>query len=257
MGIFKAIKTGWKASVFTARVAGGVASGVVRGTVAVLETTNDSLDKINRRDWDGLEKTLGNGLQGVAVSAGRKIEALCELGGELEKAAERRDIDRFLTKANARRVASVATVGLALTGVSVAAVDGLDGMDAADGFDAADAGDAADAASAMGFAGNDLIPVDNGVFTGGDEELAHLAQAGQIEGTTHIDAADVDRDIAVRDAFLASHGFDGVPEGYEVHHVVPLSEGGADAPGNMVLVTEAQHATITAAHADFYHWHAS
>ena len=50
------------------------------------------------------------------------------------------------------------------------------------------------------------------------------------------------------------HGFDGVPEGYEVHHVVPLSEGGADTPDNMILVSEADHAAITSAHAGFYGW---
>jgi len=62
------------------------------------------------------------------------------------------------------------------------------------------------------------------------------------------------RDIGARDAFLSVHGFDGVPEGYEVHHVVPLSEGGADTPDNMILVSEADHAAITSAHAGFYGW---
>ena len=65
---------------------------------------------------------------------------------------------------------------------------------------------------------------------------------------------DIVRDIGARDAFLSVHGFDGVPEGYEVHHVVPLSEGGADTPDNMILVSEADHAAITSAHAGFYGW---
>lgn len=75
-----------------------------------------------------------------------------------------------------------------------------------------------------------------------------------VDGTTHVASEDIVRDIGARDAFLSVHGFDGVPEGYEVHHVVPLSEGGADTPDNMILVSEADHAAITSAHAGFYGW---
>ena len=47
------------------------------------------------------------------------------------------------------------------------------------------------------------------------------------------------------------------PEGYEVHHIVPLSEGGADTPENMILVKEDLHDEITAAHSKFYDWRKS
>lgn len=34
----------------------------------------------------------------------------------------------------------------------------------------------------------------------------------------------------------------------------PLSEGGADAPENMVLIDPEDHAEVTAAHARLYDW---
>ena len=90
--------------------------------------------------------------------------------------------------------------------------------------------------------------------TASSQELDRLIQYGEVDGTTHVASEDIVRDIGARDAFLSVHGFDGVPEGYEVHHVVPLSEGGADTPDNMILVSEADHAAITSAHAGFYGW---
>ena len=125
--------------------------------------------------------------------------------------------------------------------VSDVDVDGLPDADGAGG------------ALASGFAPSDLS-VENGVFTGDGQELDRLIQYGEVDGTTHVASEDIVRDIGARDAFLSVHGFDGVPEGYEVHHVVPLSEGGADTPDNMILVSEADHAAITSAHAGFYGW---
>ena len=72
-----------------------------------------------------------------------------------------------------------------------------------------------------------------------------------------IDSEDENRSLSARNEFLNMHGFTSVPEGYEVHHVVPLCEGGADSPDNMILVTEAQHDFITSAHSSFYGWHRS
>lgn len=125
--------------------------------------------------------------------------------------------------------------------VSDVDVDGLPDADGAGG------------ALASGFAPSDLS-VENGVFTGDGQELDRLIQYGEVDGTTHVASEDIVRDIGARDAFLSVHGFDSVPEGYEVHHVVPLSEGGADTPDNMILVSEADHAAITSAHAGFYGW---
>jgi hypothetical protein len=46
--------------------------------------------------------------------------------------------------------------------------------------------------------------------------------------------------------FLKSKGYNKVPDGYEVDHIVPLSEGGTDDPMNMQLITKEQHASKTA-----------
>ena len=50
------------------------------------------------------------------------------------------------------------------------------------------------------------------------------------------------------------HGYENTPEGYDVHHIVPVSEGGPDSVDNMVLVSEEEHDRITAAHRAYYGW---
>ena len=56
----------------------------------------------------------------------------------------------------------------------------------------------------------------------------------------------VKRSYANRRAFLESLGLKEVPEGYEVDHIIPLSQGGSDDPSNMQLLTVEQHAQKTA-----------
>ncbi len=46
--------------------------------------------------------------------------------------------------------------------------------------------------------------------------------------------------------FLSSYGLSETPEGYEIDHIKPLSEGGTDDPSNMQLLTVEQHKTKTA-----------
>lgn len=46
--------------------------------------------------------------------------------------------------------------------------------------------------------------------------------------------------------FLKNRGYDKVPYGYEVDHIIPLYEGGTDDPSNMQLLTVEQHARKTA-----------
>lgn len=36
--------------------------------------------------------------------------------------------------------------------------------------------------------------------------------------------------------FLNMHGYDELPQGFEVHYIVPLSEGEADTPNNMIFL---------------------
>ncbi len=51
----------------------------------------------------------------------------------------------------------------------------------------------------------------------------------------------VERSSSAKSEFLKSKGYDKVPYGYQVDHIVPLSEGGADKPSNMQLITIDQH----------------
>ncbi|MEM6630456.1 MAG: HNH endonuclease signature motif containing protein [Bacteroidota bacterium] len=56
----------------------------------------------------------------------------------------------------------------------------------------------------------------------------------------------VKRSYANRRAFLESLGLEEVPKGFEVDHIIPLSQGGTDDPSNMQLLTVEQHAQKTA-----------
>lgn len=99
----------------------------------------------------------------------------------------------------------------------------------------------------------DLDGVEDGVFVGDTPfHLQELALQGELAGAHHV--VDAVRDPEVRLEFLHEHGFDEAPAGWEVHHVVPLSEGGADSPDNMVLIREQDHDWITAQHRAFYGW---
>lgn len=56
----------------------------------------------------------------------------------------------------------------------------------------------------------------------------------------------VKRSTANKNAFLKSRGYESVPYGYEIDHIVPLSQGGTDDPSNMQLLTISQHRAKTA-----------
>ncbi len=54
------------------------------------------------------------------------------------------------------------------------------------------------------------------------------------------------RDPRVVQLFLRLKGFSSLPRGYEVDHIIPLEDGGADTVNNMQLLTIAQHQAKTA-----------
>lgn len=54
------------------------------------------------------------------------------------------------------------------------------------------------------------------------------------------------RSAANKKDFLTSLGYDNTPYGYEIDHIVPLSQGGSDDPSNMQLLTVEQHRAKTA-----------
>lgn len=179
-------------------------------------------------------------------AVGSAIEGTCTL---IDEVAENKSVDLFLTKKNAGRVAQLAMIGIG-TGLLIDAVDGDDATAASSTIHSSDLSDVA-ATTPTGLNPN---AVDNGMFVGDSNDLQALIAAGEQPDSVHVDAEDVERDPAVREAFLAMHGYDGTPEGYEVHHIQPVSEGGADSTDNMILVSEEDHDTITAAHRSYYGW---
>ncbi|TRZ41667.1 HNH endonuclease signature motif containing protein [Robertkochia solimangrovi] len=56
----------------------------------------------------------------------------------------------------------------------------------------------------------------------------------------------VKRSEANKQQFLRSRGLSETPEGHEIDHIIPLSEGGTDDPRNMQLLTVEQHNRKTA-----------
>jgi len=74
-----------------------------------------------------------------------------------------------------------------------------------------------------------------------------------INGTTYISGESyetghpkVKRSQSNVDKFLKGHGYSKVPYGYQVDHIIPLSQGGKDTPDNMQLITIGQHKQKTA-----------
>lgn len=100
---------------------------------------------------------------------------------------------------------------------------------------------------------NEFSGVENGMLSD-PSQLNELIAAGEVQGAIHVSAEDEVRSETVIKNFLHEHGYTDVPAGYEIHHIVPLGEGGADDPHNMVLLTEEQHDAITTAHRQYYGW---
>ncbi len=100
---------------------------------------------------------------------------------------------------------------------------------------------------------DDMPGVEDGMLLDNSpNNLAELAEAGEFHGTHHI--SEVVRSQDARLDFLAQHDLERIPTGWELHHVVPLSEGGADTPDNMVLLRAEDHDWITTQHRIFYGW---
>lgn len=51
----------------------------------------------------------------------------------------------------------------------------------------------------------------------------------------------VKRSVANKQQFLKSSGLKSIPKGYEIDHILPLSQGGTDCPDNMQLITVDEH----------------
>ena len=55
-------------------------------------------------------------------------------------------------------------------------------------------------------------------------------------------------------AFLEKYGYDSLPVGYELHHIVPIAQRGADVIENLILLSEADHQKVTDKHKEVFKW---
>ncbi|MBQ9489688.1 MAG: HNH endonuclease [Lachnospiraceae bacterium] len=55
-------------------------------------------------------------------------------------------------------------------------------------------------------------------------------------------------------AFLEKYGYEYPPVGYEVHHIVPIAQSGADVVENLVLLTAEDHQKVTDRHNEVFKW---
>lgn len=94
-----------------------------------------------------------------------------------------------------------------------------------------------------------LILITTAVSATGQSESTY-----KVNGTTYVNGErysttgkpEVERSSSARSEFLKSKGYNKVPNGYQVDHIKPLSEGGADIPSNMQLIPIYQHKSKTA-----------
>ena len=100
---------------------------------------------------------------------------------------------------------------------------------------------------------DELPGVENGMLVD-DSSLDNIIGMGEVPESHHLDSSQYVRDLSARSAFLQQHGLESVPAGYEVHHIIPLCQGGADTPDNMILLSAEEHARVTAAHSAYYGW---
>lgn len=63
-----------------------------------------------------------------------------------------------------------------------------------------------------------------------------------------------ERSLETIQAFLSKYGYDSIPLGYELHHIVPIAQGGADDVNNLVLLTVDDHRIVTDKHSEVFKW---
>ena len=218
----------------TVRVGVGAVAGVATCAVRTAADCGRVVSKVADGEWSEAGDIVFNRAMMPVKAAVATVGVSAELLGDavLSAVDEKRE---FLTDENVNKLTNLASVGLAV------------------GIGASVIGDSPDYPEAPV---NGPFLTDSGMFEGDEEDLQALIAQGEVEGTDHVPAEDLTRSIAARNEFLAAHGYDSVPDGYEVHHIVPLSEGGTDTPDNMILLSEEDHDTVTAAHRRFYGWNA-
>ena len=222
---------------FVTDIAAGTVTGVISGT---LNTTADAVDgavKLCTGDIKGATGILYRRAAGIVTGTlGVVKSGAAVTGAALDTLVHDK---RFITETNKAHLTH-----LCQAGVYAACAGTLISDDTPSGTGCTLSNDACD-----------YPGVENGVFTGNHEQLAQLTTAGEDPSSTHVASEDVERSEATKAAYLQAHGIDD-PSGWQLHHIKPLSEGGADDVHNMVLISPEDHQEITAEHAAFYDWKA-
>jgi hypothetical protein len=224
---------------FGLQAVSGAVVNTIRGAANTLSDAADAVEALSNKDTGKAGDIFEKRVDLIVNGTKSKVQAAGDLAGEALESCRNPD-KTFLTEKNSERLSKVLPAALALAGLSLT--------------DDAEAEDDADDLPSSAFDG---IPVEHGMFAADEADLQNLIARGEIDGTEHIAEEGISRDMAARSEFLRMNGYDEAPEGYEVHHVHPLCEGGPDTPDNMILVSEEEHDAITAEHAKFYGWHSA
>lgn len=241
------------------RVTVGAGFTLVKGTVNTLSDTCRMAHRLSNKDWEGAAEIVGTRIERTVFGMSSAIDNTLDLAQEACEA--KASGKSFLREENIERMTNVATLG-------VAASIGLQLFDADDSVTSSSESlnePLGEVASVMQFDascdtalaqahGLDPAAVHNGVFVGNQQDLVALIRAGEDPHGVHVEAEHIDRSDAVRNEFLVMRGLTEVPDGYELHHIKPLSEGGTDTPDNMIIVRDDVHDQITAAHRAYYQW---
>lgn len=249
INLSRAVRIGCQAVGFAGRTSVHLATGILAGTAATINTAPGALNDVCHGRTEKAFDRVGRRVDQVVAGFGQALDGTAQL---VEDAAKAPSPEAFLSNGkNARRAAFIASLGIgALAGASLLDSSGDADVDAdVGGLEGMPEGTFTYASLPEG-------SVENGMFVGDESDLEALIDAGKDPTAEHVEAEDSVRDPGVRTAFLAQHGYDELPEGYEVHHIQPISEGGADSVDNMILVSEAEHDEITAAHREYYGWKA-
>lgn len=99
---------------------------------------------------------------------------------------------------------------------------------------------------------NALPGVEAGMLVNPDQGLDEIIKAGMPLNAKKV--FNYDRAEKTKRDFLAYYGYESIPAGYEIHHIIPLSVGGADNIRNMILLFVDDHDKVTRTHSEYYGW---
>lgn len=102
---------------------------------------------------------------------------------------------------------------------------------------------------------DNLKGVENGCLLDSDL-LPKIIEEGKRKGAGNYRKASLrdERKEETTKAFLEKYGYDMLPAGFELHHIVPISQGGADSVKNLIMLSIDDHQIVTTAHKEYFKW---